>query len=345
MLKDALAAAQVLVSGTLRDVALAIDRSRLGVALVVDADKRLLGIFTDGDVRRSLLRDATLDSRLEGYLRREFTSVSPTAARAEVLELMQARRFLVVPILDERGVLVGLHHLHDLLGVAPRTNWAVIMAGGRGARLGPLTGDVPKPMLKVAGRPIIERLVLHLVGFGVRRIFIAVNYLGHVIEDHFGDGKLFGCTIEYLREQQPLGTCGALSLLPARPSEPFLVVNGDLVTQANIAAMFDGHTGNTMISVATRRYLHTVPYGAVDLDGSRVTGFVEKPTLDRLINAGIYVVSPQLLDRVPKDTELGMPELIATCLERGERVEAFEIADDWIDVGQKEQLRQARGEG
>ena len=344
MLKDDLVAAQVLVSGTLRDVAAAIDRSRLGVALVVDADKRLLGIFTDGDLRRSLLRDATLDSRLESYMRREFTSVSPTAARAEVLELMQARRFLAVPILDKDGVLVGVHHLHDLLGIAPRTNWAVIMAGGRGARLGPLTGDVPKPMLKVAGRPIIERLVLHLVGFGIRRIFIAVNYLGHVIENHFGDGKLFGCTIEYLREHQPLGTCGALSLLPARPSEPFLVVNGDLVTQANIGAMLDAHARDVMITVATRRYLHTVPYGAVDLDGSRVVGFVEKPTLDRLINAGIYIVSPQLLDRVPRDTELGMPALIATCLERHERVEAFEIADDWIDVGQKEQLRQARGE-
>jgi dTDP-glucose pyrophosphorylase len=344
MRDGALAAAQVMASGTLRDVVIALDRSALGVALVIDESMRLLGIFTDGDVRRALLRDATLDSALHRYMRREFISVTTSAGRAEVLDLMQARRFNVVPIVDEHGVLRGLHHLHDLIGVAPRPNWAVIMAGGRGTRLGALTGDLPKPMLRVAGRPILERLVLHLVGFGVRRIFLAVNYLGHVVEQHFGDGKQLGCSIEYLREQQPLGTCGALSLLPERPTEPFLVLNGDLVTQANFGAMLDAHRGDVMLTIATRRHFHTVPYGVVEVDGTRVTQIVEKPTISRLINAGIYLLSPSLLDRIPHDTEFGMPSLVESCLARNERVESFEIADDWIDVGQKEQLSKARGE-
>jgi NDP-sugar pyrophosphorylase family protein len=260
---------------------------------------------------------------------------------------MQARRFAIVPILDDNGLLCGLHQLHDLLGVAPRPNWAIIMAGGKGTRLGPLTGDVPKPMLRVAGRPILERLVLHLVGFGIRRVFLSVNYLANVIEDHFGDGSKFGCTIEYLREQAPLGTGGALSLLPEPPTSPFLVLNGDLVTQANFGAMIDTHMRNepdVMLTMATRRYFHTVPYGTVEVDKDRITEVVEKPTLSRLINAGIYLVSPRLLDRVPKDREFGMPSLVEMCLSRGERVDAFEVADDWIDVGHKDQLQAARGE-
>jgi len=191
--------------------------------------------------------------------------------------------------------------------------------------------------------------VLHLVGFGVRRIFMSLGYLGNVIEEHFGDGSHFGCTIEYLREDKPLGTAGALSLLPSRPADPILVMNGDLVTQADVGAMIDQHaratSGNVAVTMATRRYFHTVPYGSVELDGNRIVEIAEKPTLSKLINAGIYLLSPALLDRVPRDTEFGMVTLIESCLERGERVESFELAaGDWIDVGQHDQLKQARGE-
>jgi dTDP-glucose pyrophosphorylase len=347
MAKGALETAQVLTSGTLRDVISALDRSALGVALVVDDAQHLLGIFTDGDVRRALLHDATLEAPLERYMRRAFTSVSSGTTRAEVLELMSAMQFAVVPILDERGVLRGLHRLHDLLGVAPRPNWAVIMAGGRGTRLGALTREVPKPMMRVAGRPILERLVLHLVGFGIRRIFLSVNYLAHVIEEHFGDGSKFDCTIEYLREERALGTGGALSLLAARPTDPLLVLNGDLVTQANVGAMIDIHTRarpEVMLTMATRRYFHTIPYGVVEADDTRVVRVIEKPSLSRLINAGIYLLSPRLLERIPRDQDFAMTTLVDGCLERGELVESFELADDWIDVGEQDQLKQARGE-
>lgn len=193
-------------------------------------------------------------------------------------------------------------------------------------------------------------MVLHLVGFGVRRIFLSINYLGQMIEEHFGDGSRFGCVIEYLREDKPLGTGGALGLLEQRPTAPMLVVNGDVVTQANFGAMIDAHSvrheaqPETMITVATRRYFHSIPFGCVRAEGDRIVDIEEKPTISQLINAGMYVVSPQVLDHIPRDVEFMMPTLIDGSLSRGEVVKSFEVAEDWIDVGQREQLRQARGE-
>lgn len=197
-------------------------------------------------------------------------------------------------------------------------------------------------MLKVAGRPILERLVLHLVGFGIKQIFLAVHYLSGVIEDHFGDGRGFGCRIEYLREDRPHGTGGALTLLPVPPSHPLIVLNGDLVTQASIAALLDHHDRHgPAATLAVRRYLHQVPFGCAETDGSRLLRLEEKPTISLLINAGIYVLSPRLVAASPAPP-FDLPALLDDALRRGERIDVFEIAEDWMDVGQYEQLRQAR---
>jgi len=185
---------------TLADALRSIDQGGAGIALVIGDGGRLAGTFTDGDLRRALIRGATLDAELAAYMQRKFTFVRPEAGRAEVLDLMQARLIRQIPIVDAAGMPVGLHLLHEVIGATPRVNWAVIMAGGQGTRLRPITEHVPKPMVTVAGRPILERLVLHLVGFGVRKIYLSVNYLAHIIESHFGDGSHFGCSIEYLRE-------------------------------------------------------------------------------------------------------------------------------------------------
>ena len=336
--------AVVSVSSTLQNVLLALDRGSVEVALVTDDAKRLVGIFTDGDVRRALLKGASLAAPLLPYMRRDFNAVGPQVGRAEVLDLMQARTIGQVPILDSQGRLIGLHLLHEMLGHSERSNWAVVMAGGRGTRLGPLTEKLPKPMIRVAGRPILERIVLQLVSVGVRRIFLAVNYLGQLIEEHFGDGARFGCRIEYLREDRPLGTGGALSLLPDISPLPLLVVNGDLVTQARFGDMLDYHDrGCQKVTMAVRRYFHTVPFGCVESDGENIVRIEEKPTMSRLINAGIYVLSPDLISRVPRDQVVTLPDLILDSLQQGEKVCAYEIAEDWIDVGQKEQLTQARG--
>jgi dTDP-glucose pyrophosphorylase len=340
---DVLAACRVTRSATIRDALLALDRGAGGVVLAVDDDGRLVGIATDGDLRRALLVGASLGDPVAPVLNEKYVAVGASQGRAEALDLMRARHIDAIPVLDDDGRPIALHLLHAFLEPMSRPNWAVVMAGGKGTRLRPLTDSVPKPMLRVAGRPILERIVLHLVGFGVKRIFLSVGYLADVIEDHFGNGSALGTSIEYLREAEPLGTAGALGLLPEPPTEPMLVLNGDLVTSVDVHAMLAFHAGEGFAAtVGTRRYLHTVPFGCIDRDGNRVIGIEEKPTLQREVNTGIYVLEPWVTGLVAPGQRAMMPDVLARVLERGATVGAFEIEDDWVDVGQREQLTRAR---
>lgn len=346
-MNERLAACHVSPEGRLIDAMRALDRGASGVALVVDSAERLFGILTDGDIRRALLGGAGLESPLEPHTQKRFTFVRENTPRAEVLDLMRALGYSQIPSLDAEGRLVGLHLLHDVLGSPERPNWAVVMAGGRGVRLQPLTQTVPKPMIRVAGRPILERLVLHLVSHGLRRVFIAVHHLAEQIESHFGDGGRFGCRIEYIREPRPLGTGGSLAWLPEPPVAPLLVVNGDLVTQADLTRLLDFHErGGQAATLGVRAYAQEIPFGSVETDADgRVLRMEEKPRLAALVNAGIYVLDPTLVARVPRrEEEFALPRLLEECLERGETIQAFEIADDWIDIGRKEALQDARGD-
>ena len=319
-----------------------IDRNSAGIVLVVDKKSLLIGTLTDGDIRRALLNGAPLDSSLVPHLQRDFTVVGPEAGRAEVLDLMQARQLTQVPIVNREGRLLGLHLLREIIGAVERPNWAVVMAGGRGTRLHPITEHLPKSMIKVAGRPILERLLLHLVGFGIKRVFLAIHYMGSVIEEHFGDGTRFGCRIEYLRETEALGTGGALALLRERPHDPLLIINGDLVTQVNVENMLRFHTnGAYLATLGVRRYSHQIPFGCLKLDGERILHFEEKPVLEHFINAGVYVLSPEAVQCVPKRF-FPITDLFQKCIERGEAVGAFEIQEEWMDIGQREQLRKAQ---
>lgn len=333
----------VRAGSSIREAMLAIENGNVGIALVLDGDRRLLGTVTDGDLRRAILGGAALSSPVESHAHRGFTSVGPEAGRAEVLDLMQALLLKQVPVLDKDRRVLGLHVLHELIGAVERSTWAVVMAGGKGTRLRPITETLPKPMVKVAGRPILERLVLHLVGFGIKRIFLSINYLGKVIEDHFGDGARLGCRIDYLRDDKDaMGTGGALSLLPALPKDPLLVLNGDLVTQANLESLLDFHAdGRFAATMGVRRYLHPVPFGCVETQDGRVLRFEEKPTLEKSVNAGIYVLNPEVVGRVPKRA-YPITALFEECLDKGEPVGAYEIQEDWIDVGQRDQLREAQ---
>jgi len=333
---------QIPVTASILDAMRSLEMSGVEIALVMDQAHRLVGIVTDGDLRRALLKGVAMESAVEPHMIREFTRVTPDVGRAEVLDLMQARTLEQIPVVNADGTVAGLHLMHEVVGAIERPNWAVIMAGGKGVRLRPLTEHLPKPMIPVAGRPILERLVLHLVGNGVRRIFLAINYLGHMVEQHFGDGRRFGCRIEYLRETEPLGTGGALSLLPESPTAPLLVMNGDVVTQVDLGGLLDFHSrGNHVATMGVRLYAHTVPFGCVETQRGRITDLVEKPELTRMINTGIYALEPTLLERVPAGAEFPITELFTDCLSRGESVGAYEMAEDWIDVGQREQLRMA----
>lgn len=343
---DRLANIIISENASIRTALEAIDRGAVDIALAVDANQRLVGTVTDGDIRRAILRGSVLADPISTFMSRRFTAVGTRATRAEVLDMMRARAFEQIPILDDSGRVVGVHLLREMLGAVVRPNWALVMAGGRGERLRPLTDAVPKPMIKVAGRPILERIVLHLVGSGIRHVFLAVNYKAELIQQHFGDGSAFGCCIEYLNESIPLGTGGALSLLPVTPQEPLLVMNGDLVTQFDVAGMLRAHSDHGhKVTMAVHEYVHIVPFGVVEMAGERVAGLREKPTQSWQTNAGIYVLSPDLIARVPRDVFFPLPALIEECVERGEHVGVFSLEDDWIDVGRHQELQRALGQG
>jgi dTDP-glucose pyrophosphorylase len=333
-------------SATIVEAMRSLDDSMAQIVLVVDDGDVLAGILTDGDIRRALLAGAELGSPVGPYNNRDGFTVPAQTGRSDVLELMQARQIAQVPVVDAERHVVGLHLLHEMLSAIERPNWAVVMAGGRGSRLGDLTDSLPKPMLPVAGRPILERIVLHLVGSGIRRIYLSVNYLAEVIEEHFGDGRRFGCSIEYLREERPLGTAGSLALLPQGEDgspAPLLVMNGDLVTQANVGRIIDYHERRDhAITMAVRKFYEQIPFGCVEVDGDRLIGFAEKPTTTRLVNAGIYVLNPACVDLITEGEPMSMPELVGQVQRTGGTARVFEIDEDWIDVGRRDELERAR---
>ncbi len=324
-----------------------IDRAGTELALVANAKAEVIGTLSDGDIRRAILRGIPLNHPSVGdAMNSKFTAVGPRVGRAEVLDLMRSLGIGVVPVLDGKRRLIGLHLLYELIGAGIKPNAAVLMAGGKGTRLHPLTYDIPKPMLPVAGRPILERLVLQLVGSGIRRVFIAINYLGDIIEKHFGDGSRFGCQISYLRETKPLGTAGALSLLPRDAKEhPVLVMNGDLITEVDVSAVLRFHDeGDFALTTVLKPYQVEVPFGVATVKGDELMSIHEKPRTQHLINTGIYVVGARALNAVPKNQEYTMPELIETCTKTRKRVGAFQMQGDWLDVGRHETLKQARGQ-
>lgn len=344
--------ALMLPEGTTIRVAMErIDGGAAEIALALDGVGRLRGVLTDGDVRRALLRGAALDDSVEEHLTTSPTTVPTGTDRAAVLDLMRARGIAHIPEVDVDGRLTGLHLLRDVMGTPELPNIAVVMAGGRGTRLGELTREMPKPMLEVAGRPILERIILHLVGGGIREVVLSVGYLADRIVDHFGDGSDFGCSISYLHEDvdRPLGTGGPLRLLLDRDipvTHPLLVMNGDLLTSFSVPSMLDAHdSAGAMMTIGCKDYVHDVPFGVVSLDEHRtVTALIEKPRATWTVSAGTYVVAPALLERVPRDELYPITELAFACLERGERVLGWALDGTWQDIGRPHELSAARGQ-
>lgn len=275
---------------------------------------------------------------------REFVAVTPDADRAAVLDLMKARSIRQMPVLDAKQRLVGIHFLEALIGTTEKPNVAVIMAGGEGRRLRPFTDIRPKPMMEVAGRPILERIVLHLLGYGIKRIYLSVNYLAHMIQEHFGDGSRFGCVIEYLHESKPLGSGGALSLLPHGLEHPVLVMNGDLVSRFNVSSMLDQHRQEgAAATVAARHHRIDIPFGVIDTQDGCLSRLTEKPSMHVLINAGIYLLNPELLACVPASRFYPMTDLFEHLLAEKRRISVYHVEEDWIDIGRREDLSRANG--
>lgn len=336
-------------SASIRDVMTLIDASGLEIAVLVDDDQKLVGILTDGDVRHAILKGASLDSPALEWATRAPTTVHEGMSRAHALDVMRATRLEQLPVLDDERRVVGMHTLAEIVGAPVLDNVAVVMAGGRGVRLGELTQHTPKPLVPIAGRPIIEWVLLNLISGGIRTCYISVNYLAEQIIERLGDGSSIGATIRYVHEdpETPLGTAGSLALIDRSelPDAPLIVTNSDLMVQFDVGQLLDDHLahGNAM-TVATRRYEHQVPFGVVERGENRkVAQLVEKPVLDVEVNAGIYAVSPAVLDFVPLGRPSTMPGLVEACIRRGLSVGAWSMESDWIDVGTPRDLARARG--
>ncbi len=285
-----------------------------------------------------------MDSPVREVMNRDPVALKAGGSEAEAVLSLSERGVSLAPVLDRDGRVIGLYP--DSVGVAAaRDNVVVIMAGGRGVRLAPLTQHCPKPMLKVAGRPLLETIIERLQAQGFGRFRLAVNYLAEMIEDHFGDGSALGVEIDYLRETHPRGTAGALSLLKEPLAGPMLVMNGDVLTRMSFGDLIDFHAEQgARASLCVREHTFQTPHGVAEVDGTRLVSLREKPTFRWLANAGVYCLDPSVLARVPADGLYDMPELLAALAADGEMVGAYPIHEYWLDIGRPPDFESAQND-
>lgn len=315
-----------------------LERAGTGALILCDENRALRGLLTDGDLRRAILRGVEFDKPCSTIANPDPVVMGPACAPAEALHLMDHSKDFVLnhlPIIDEGGRVAGLLLRSDLVTEERLGLSAVIMAGGFGTRLRPLTEDLPKPMLPMGDRPLLELTIGRLREAGIKRVNLTTHYLADAITNHFGDGKAFDVDIRYVEEDRPLGTAGSLKFLEAC-DEPLLVINGDILTEVDFRSMLTYHQEHGAdATVGVRQYEVQVPYGVVDCDGSRVRRLQEKPTLSFLVNAGIYLLEPTVHRYIPDGHRFDMPDLIARLVEKGRHVVSFPIVEYWQDIGHR----------
>lgn len=320
-----------------------LDETALQIAVVVSEDGLLIGTLTDGDIRRGLLRGLEMSSPIEGIIHRDPLVAPQQWGRETVLQLMQANKIHQLPVVDERRCVVGLHLWDELFAPGKRPNAMAIMAGGRGTRLGAHTDNCPKPLLPVCGKPMLEHIIERAKAEGFENFVLAIHYLGHMIEEYFGDGRSLQVQIEYLREESPLGTAGALGLMRTQPDAPFLVTNGDVLTDIRYGELLDFHCRNSAkATMAVRLHEWQHPFGVVKTKGVDIIGFEEKPVSRSHINAGVYVLEPDALNLIGKNEHCDMPTLFSRLREQAARTIVYPMHEPWLDVGRPDDLEQAR---
>ena len=329
-------------NSTIQDAIERMNETAAQIVIVASQDYVLKGTVTDGDIRRGLLAGVSLASPLAAILHQGALVASPQMSREDAIELMRANRIHQIPVVDSQRRLVGLHLLDDLIEPEAKNNCMVIMAGGRGTRLLPHTETCPKPLLIVAGKPILEHILTRARQEGFRRFIIAIHYLGEMIKDHFGDGSRWGVHIDYLEERQPLGTAGALSLLQPKPAEPVLVTNGDILTDIRYRELLEFHERHRAVAtMAVRLHEWQQPYGVVETKGMEIVDFVEKPVVKSRVNAGIYVLEPSSLAALVPGEFCDMPMLFQKLQRSGGRTIVYPMHEPWMDVGRPKDLDQA----
>lgn len=327
----------------LRQAIVCLNESGLKIVLVVDQDGCLKGTLSDGDIRRGLLGGLGLDSLIRSVLQIEPLVVPPGWGRDVVIQLMRANKIHQLPIVDGNQKVVGLHLWDDINLTHLRTNTMVIMAGGRGSRLGLETENCPKPLLKVGNKPMLEHIIEHAKSEGFCKFVLSTHYLGHLIEAHFGDGSRWDVNIDYIKEDTPLGTAGALSLIDRSPEVPLIVTNGDVLTDVRYGEMLDFHIRHrATATMAVRMHEWQHPFGVVNIDGVDIVGFEEKPVNVSHINAGIYVLDPNVLKALKYNIYCDMPDLFSRIAMQSERTIVYPMHEPWLDVGRPADLALAR---
>lgn len=321
-----------------------LDKTGIKIVLVTNQLGALEGTISDGDVRRGLLKGLDVNSAVKEIVHQNALVVPSDLSRELVMQLMTANKIQQIPIVDESHRVIGLHLWDELSTPAKRENIMVIMAGGMGTRLRPYTEDCPKPLLPVAGKPMLEHIIERAKLEGFSRFVIAIHYLGHMIEEYFGDGERLGVEIAYLKENAPLGTAGALSLLNPMPALPFVVTNGDVITDIRYGELLDFHIRHAAAAtMAVRVHEWQHPFGVVQMKGVEIVGFEEKPVARTHINAGVYALDPNALSFLD-DQRCDMPTLFERLQLKKNLTVAYPMHEPWLDVGRPDDLSRANKE-
>ncbi len=332
-------------TSTIKEALKIIEYGAMQIALVVGEDEKLIGTLTDGDIRRGLLGDLSLSDSIESIIFRTPTVCKIEDTKEKILEIAIEKKLYQIPIIDSDGKLVGIEEVDGLLKSKSKSNKVVLMVGGLGTRLYPLTKNTPKPMLKVGNKPILETIILNFKKYGFNDIILSVSYKSEIIEAYFGDGRDFGVNIEYVHEEKRMGTAGALSLMREKLYEPFFVMNGDLLTNINFEHMMDYHLqNNSMATMGVREYDFQVPYGVVNVDGIDIKSIEEKPVHNFFVSGGVYVLSAESLKYIPQNEYFDMPTLFEKIIVDGQKSISFPIREYWLDIGRLEEFEKANSE-
>lgn len=336
---------KITAQSTVREALKIIDGGAMQIAIVVDENDRLVGTLTDGNIRRGLLNNLTLDDCIESIIFRTPTVATLSDTKEEILQKALGKKLHQIPIVDDQYRVVGIEEIEELVRPHVKQNIVVLMVGGLGSRLRPLTEDTPKPMLKVGNKPILQTIVEKFAEYGFVNIVMCVNYKSHIIQDFFGDGSTFGVKISYILEEERMGTAGALSLLKSLPNDPFFVMNGDLLTNVNFEHLRNYHLSqNAIATMCVREYDFQVPYGVVHMEGNTILSIQEKPLHKFYVSAGIYMLNPEVIQHIPLEQFYDMPTLFETLIQRQQKTIPFPIREYWLDIGRMEEYERANNE-
>ena len=334
-------------NSTIKEALQIIDNGAIQIALVVDNEDKLIGTITDGDLRRAILSGKILEDTIKDIYFKTPTTVSVNDTKEDIINICTSKKIYQIPVIDNDGRVIRIAILDEILKPIYHPNKVVLMVGGLGTRLRPLTDTTPKPMLPVGGKPILQTIVEKFVSYGFVNIIMCIGYKSEIIQDFFEDGGRFGANIEYVLEDKRMGTAGALSLLSEeqKPKEPFFVMNGDLLTNVNFENMLDFHIQNSAKATMTvREYDFQVPYGVVNINDGKITSIDEKPTHKFFVSAGIYILYSSCIEMIPDDKFYDMPTLFEEMIKNNDKTISFPIREYWLDIGRMDEYEKANVE-